>query len=77
MRRTPTGWTVRRGDETNHPTPAGDWPHGDDCADRWYADRDGEPIDHGGPGSRTRGEAIDALRDKLEDMQRDIYIIRN
>jgi hypothetical protein len=61
-RRTPIGWTVRRGDMANHPLPAGDWRHGDDCADRWYADRDGEPIDHRGPGRPTRAEAIEVAQ---------------
>jgi hypothetical protein len=59
--RTPRGYVTRRGDFYNDTT--------DDHADRWYTDKIGEPIDHRGQGYRTRREAIEALRDRLDDIE--------
>jgi len=65
--RTPKGYTARRGDYDHGNRQM---PHGDDCGDRWYIDAHGEPIDHRGPGYATRREAVWALVDRLDDVQR-------
>ena len=59
--RTPKGYVAVRGDYTGTT---------DDRRDRWYIDTIGQPVDHRGPGHRTRREAVQMLVDRLNDIER-------
>lgn len=61
MMRTPKGYVAVRCDYEGTT---------DDRADRWYIDKIGEPVDHRGPGDRTRREAVAQLVDRLDDIER-------
>jgi hypothetical protein len=66
--RTPKGYAAVRGDDAHD---LGMPAHmGNDRADRWYIDTIGQPVDHRGPGHRTRREAVQMLVGRLDDIER-------